>query len=48
MSRADLAFVLGVLCASLAGFLSPLFCLGFLPLAAALLWVSYDLTEVDA
>lgn len=38
---------LGVLCAALAGFLSPLPFLGFVPLAAGLIWAAYDLTEVE-
>jgi hypothetical protein len=39
-------YALGVLAASLVGFLSPLWFLGFLPLAAGLIWAAYDLVEV--
>lgn len=46
MTRVLVVYGLGVLCAALAGFLSPLPYLGFLPLAAGLIWAAYDLTEV--
>jgi hypothetical protein len=36
-------YVLGVLCASAVGFLSPLWFLGFGPLAAGLIWAAYGL-----
>jgi hypothetical protein len=39
-------YALGVLAASASGFLSPLWFLGFLPIAAGLLWAAYDLVEV--
>lgn len=48
MSRADLALLLGVLSAAAAGFCSPCWYLGFLAIAAGLLWLSYDLTDVGA
>ena len=41
-----LIFTLGVACASLVGFLSPLWWLGFAPLSAGLIWAAYDLVEV--
>lgn len=41
-----LIFSLGVACASLVGFLSPLWWLGFAPLSAGLIWAAYDLVEV--
>lgn len=41
-----LAFALGVIAASLAGFFSPWWFLGFIPLAAGLIWAAYDLVEV--
>lgn len=36
----------GVLTAAAAGFFSPLWYLGFVPLAAGLIWAAYDLVEV--
>lgn len=39
-------YAMGVANASLAGFYSPLWYLGFLPLAAGLVWAAYDLVEV--
>jgi hypothetical protein len=47
MNRVLLVYALGVLCAALAGFLSPLPFLGFVPLAAGLVWAAYDLIDVD-
>ena len=41
-----LLYALGVLAASLVGFLSPLWFLGFAPLAVGLIWAAYDLVEV--
>ena len=39
-------YALGVLAGSLAGFFSPWWFLGFLPLCAGLIWAAYDLVEV--
>jgi hypothetical protein len=39
-------YVLGVLAGSAAGFCSPFWFLGFLPLSAGLVWAAYDLEEV--
>lgn len=39
-------YALGVVCASLAGFFSPLWFLGFMPPAIGLVWAAYDLVEV--
>jgi hypothetical protein len=39
-------YALGLLAGSLAGFLSPAWYLGFIPLSAGLLWAAYDLEEV--
>lgn len=47
MRHVLIVYGLGVLCAALAGFLSPLPYLGFVPLAAGLIWAAYDLTEVE-
>lgn len=48
MPRTVLAlYALGVVCASLAGFCSPLWYLGFVPLAVGLIWCAYDLVAVD-
>jgi hypothetical protein len=46
MRLAHTVYALGVLAGSLAGFLSPLWFLGFLPLSAGLVWAAYDLVEV--
>lgn len=46
MRRIVVAYCLGVVAASLAGFFSPAWYLGFLPLAAGLVWAAYDLIEV--
>ena len=46
MRRVLALYALGVLAASAAGFLSPFWFLGFLPLAAGLVWAAYDLVEV--
>lgn len=37
----------GVAAGSAAGFFSPLWFLGFIPLAAGLVWAAYDLVEAD-
>lgn len=42
-----IAYVTGVASASLAGFFSPSWYLGFLPLAAGLIFAAYDLAEED-
>jgi hypothetical protein len=39
-------YALGVSAGSAAGFCSPLWYLGFAPLAAGLVWAAYDLVEV--
>ena len=39
-------YALGVIAGSLAGFFSPCWHLGFIPLSAGLLWAAYDLVEV--
>jgi hypothetical protein len=41
-----LFYGLGIIAASLPGFLSPLWFLGFIPLSAGLIWAAYDLVEV--
>lgn len=41
-----LTYTSGVATASAAGFCSPLWYLGFLPLSAGLLYAAYDLVEV--
>ena len=46
MIRVWLTFTAGVLAASAAGFFSPLWYLGFVPLAAGLIWAAYDLVDV--
>ena len=46
MRRAQAIYALGVIAGSLAGFFSPLWFLGFLPLCAGLIWAAYDLVEV--
>lgn len=46
MRRVWLTFALGVIAAAAAGFLSPLWFLGFIPLSAGLIWAAYDLVEV--
>jgi hypothetical protein len=42
-----LLYSLGVACAAAAGFCSPFWQTGFLPLAAGLVWAAYDLTDVE-
>lgn len=46
MRRVHTLYTLGVSAGSAAGFFSPLWYLGFLPLCAGLLWAAYDLAEV--
>jgi hypothetical protein len=46
MRLARTFYALGVLAGSLAGFFSPLWFLGFLPLGAGLVWAAYDIVEV--
>jgi hypothetical protein len=48
VTRADLAYVFGVLCAAATGFCSPVWYLGFVPLAAGSVWASYDLLDAEA
>lgn len=40
-------FILGAGILSLAGFFSPLWYLGFLPIGACLLWAAYDFDLVE-
>lgn len=40
-------YALGVAATSAAGFCSPAWFLGFLPLGAGLVWAAYDLVEVS-
>lgn len=48
MKLARLVYALGVLAVALAGFFSPLWFLGFLPLGTGLIWAAYDLVEVKS
>ncbi len=47
MRLAVVLYALGVLAGSAAGFASPLWFLGFVPLAIGLIWAAYDLVEVS-
>ena len=47
MRVAIAVYALGVLLASLAGFFSPFWYLGFVPLSLGLVWAAYDLVEVS-
>lgn len=46
MRRIWFTYGAGVASASAAGFFSPLWFLGFVPLGAGLVWAAYDLVEV--
>lgn len=46
MKRIWFAYAAGVASASAAGFFSPAWYLGFVPIAAGLVWAAYDLVEV--
>lgn len=46
MRRAQLLYAAGVAAGSAAGFCSPAWFLGFIPLSAGLVWAAYDLVEV--
>lgn len=46
MGLSRLLYAIGVTCAALTGFFSPLWYLGFLPLACGLCWAAYDLVDV--
>lgn len=46
MKRIWFAYASGVTAGSAAGFFSPLWYLGFVPLCAGLIWAAYDLVEV--
>jgi len=46
MKRIWLTYAAGVCAGSAAGFCSPLWFLGFIPLSAGLVWAAYDLVEV--
>lgn len=46
MRRVWATYAAGVMAGSAAGFFSPLWFLGFVPLAAGLVWAAYDLVEV--
>lgn len=39
-------YAAGVICAALVGFFSPVWYLGFAPLAAGFCWAAYDLVDV--
>lgn len=45
--RVRVVYAAGVASGSAAGFCSPLWFLGFIPLSAGLVWAAYDLVEVD-
>lgn len=47
MKRIWFTYALGVASGSAAGFCSPLWYLGFVPLSAGLVWAAYDLVEAD-
>lgn len=47
MRRVRLAYAAGVIAGSAAGFFSPFWFLGFVPLSAGLVWAAYDLVEAD-
>lgn len=47
MRRVRVTYAAGVAAGSAAGFCSPLWFLGFIPLAAGLVWAAYDLVEAD-
>jgi hypothetical protein len=47
VKRIWVAYASGVASLSAAGFCSPLWYLGFVPLGAGLTWAAYDLVEVD-
>lgn len=47
MRLAHSLYALGVVAGALAGFFSPLWFLGFLPLAAGLVWAAYDFDLVE-
>lgn len=40
-------YAAGVAAGAAAGFFSPLWFLGFVPLSAGLVWAAYDLVEAD-
>lgn len=46
MGLTRLLYAAGVICAALVGFFSPVWYLGFVPLAVGLIWGSYDLVDV--
>ena len=46
MRAARALYALGILAGSSAGFFSPLWFLGFVPLSLGLVWAAYDLVEV--
>lgn len=47
MIAARILFAAGVVCAALVGFFSPWWFLGFVPLAAGLIWAAYNLVDVE-
>jgi hypothetical protein len=47
VKRVRLAYSAGVVAGAAAGFCSPLWYLGFVPLSAGLVWAAYDLVEAD-
>lgn len=46
MTVARILYTAGVVCAALIGFFSPVWYLGFAPLAVGLIWGAYDLTDI--
>lgn len=44
LSRA--LYTVGVLCAAITGFCSPVWYLGFVPLSVGAIWAAYDLVDV--
>lgn len=41
------AYAVGVICLAIAGFFSPWWWLGFVPLGVGLIWASYDVIDVE-
>lgn len=46
MTLAKSIYAAGVVCFAAAGFLSPLYYLGFIPLSVGLIWAALNLVEV--
>lgn len=47
VKRDVVAYMLGVVALALAGFFSPWWWLGFVPLGAGLVWAYYDVIDVE-